>query len=140
MKIDHIGYLCKDIKKTIQTFLQLGFKQDSEIFEDTASDGENKARNVYICFLKNEDICVELVSPINELSDVYATINRQGEGPYHICFQVENLEESIQSLKIEGWMVLKRPAKAVAFNYKRVVFLFKRGAGTIELVEKGADI
>ena len=127
MKIDHIGYLCKDINKSIDVFHSLGYEQESGVIKDNIPDGDNKARNVFICFLRNGENRVELVSPINEASDVYATIKRQGEGPYHICYQVEDLEISVSELKKSGWMVLKRPAKAIAFNNKRVVFLFKVG-------------
>ena len=135
MKIDHIGYLCKDINKSIELFLSLGYGRESEVFEDNISDGENKARNVFICFLRNGEYRVELVSPIDESSDVFSTLKRQGEGPYHICYQVDDLEESIQEFRRSGWMVLKRPAKAMAFDNRLVVFLFKAGAGMIELVE-----
>lgn len=135
MKIDHIGYLCKDINKSLELFLQLGYCQETQVYEDNVPDGNNKARNVFICFLRNEASRIELVSPINEDSDVFATLKRQGEGPYHICYQVKNLDESIQGLKTKGWMILKRPAKAMAFDYARVAFLFRSGVGTIELVE-----
>ncbi len=135
MRINHIGYLCKDINKSIQSFLQLGFKQESDIIEDSVPDDNHKARNVYICFMNNEGTRVELVSPIDENSDVYHTINRNGEGPYHICYDSSDLDESIQSLKQEGWMILKRPTRAIALQNSRVVFLFKSGVGIIELVE-----
>ena len=135
MKIDHIGYLCNDINKSIQIFMALGFKQESIVFKDNLQNSDNKARNVFICFIRNGETRIELVSPIDETSDVYSTIKRQGEGPYHICYQVEILEDSIQKLKQSGWMVLKRPAKAMALGNKRVAFLFKSGAGIIELVE-----
>ena len=135
MKIDHIGYLSADIKKSIQTFMALGYEQESVVFEDNIQDGDNKPRNVFICFLRNDETRVELVSPIDEDSDIYHTLKRQGESPYHICYQVDCLEESVHTLKQAGWMVLKKPAKAIALGNKRVVFMFKRGAGTIELVE-----
>lgn len=135
MKIDHIGYLCRNIEKSIELFSQLGYKRESQIFMDNKPDGENKARNVYICFLQNGDSRIELVSPINDSSDVFATLKRQGEGPYHICYQVTDLDESIKEFTKHGWLILKRPAKAMAFDNARVVFLFRTGVGTIELVE-----
>ena len=135
MKIDHIVYLSYSIEKSIKEFSQFGFVQETEIYIDNIPDENNSARNVYICFIKKDNIRVELVSPIDENSDVYSTIKRQGEGPYHICYQVDNLEDKIRELKSNGWMVLKRPAKALAFNYARVSFLFKKSVGMIELVE-----
>ena len=138
MKVDHIGYLVADINKSIEVFKQLGFMRETQVYTDNLPDGENKARNVYICFLRNESTRVELVSPINETSDVSSTIKRQGEGPYHICYKVPSLEDAMSEMKKTGWMVLKRPARALAFDNARVVFLFKRGAGMIELVEMEA--
>lgn len=135
MIIDHIGYLVKDINKSIEVFKSLGFTQETDIITDDILDEENNARNVLLCFMDNETTRVELVSPINESSDVYATLKRQGEGPYHICYRVPDIEESITRLKTSGWLVLKRPSKAVAFDFSCVAFLFKRGAGMIELVE-----
>lgn len=137
MKINHIGYLVKDIAKSISIFQQLGYVQASEVYRDNyvPEGGGYKARNVYICFMKNDENCVELVSPIDESSDVFSTLKRQGEGPYHICYEVESLKDSVSSLIKEGWLVLKRPASAIAFDGADVVFLFRNNIGMIELVE-----
>ena len=136
MKVDHIGYLVTNIEKSIEIFRQIGYEKESEIYIDNQCDGESTARNVYICFLQNETERIELVSPIDEKSDVYSTLKRQGEGPYHICYQVKDLEDSISELKASGWMLMKRPAKAIAFDNRNVAFLFRKGVGTIELVEE----
>ena len=85
--------------------------------------------------MKNEETCIELVSPIDESSDVYSTLKRQGEGPYHICYEVDSLKDSVNELTKQGWLVLRRPAKAMAFDYSEVVFLFRQNIGIIELVE-----
>ena len=135
MKIDHIGYLCEDIEKSIVEFESLGYKKISDIYLDDKSDN-GKARNVYICFMQNEVTRIELVSPMNEQSDVNGTLERQGEGPYHICYRVENLGIIIEKLKSKGYMILKRPAEAIAFSYSEVAFMYKKGIGIIELVEK----
>lgn len=136
MNFDHIGYLSSDIEKSIQTFQQLGYRQVTEIFKDNQPDGDNApARNVYICFLENDATRIELVSPINEKSDIYVTLQRQGEGPYHLCYRTEDLDAQIDKLKQQGWLVLRNPAKAVAFQYARVAFFFKKGIGLMELAE-----
>ncbi len=134
MKVDHIGYLCSDMEKSIREFEQLGYVKQSDVYLDNIPDG-GASRDVYICFLKNEQTWVELVSPMNEQSDVFNTLKRQGEGPYHICYQAECLETRIEELRKSGWMLLKRPAKAIAFQNARVAFLFRYGVGMIELVE-----
>ncbi len=135
MRVNHIGYLVKDIEKSIAIFQSLGYEKISEIFTDDKAPVNEKPRNVYICFMKNRETCIELVSPIDESSDVFSTLKRQGEGPYHICYEVESLKDSVSSLTKEGWLVLKRPARAIAFDGAEVVFLFRNNIGMIELVE-----
>lgn len=136
MKVDHIGFLCADIEKSIALFKSLGFEKQSQVYVDSEHlDGGGTTRNVYICFMQNGDEKIELVSPINEESDVFNTLKRQGEGPYHICLKVKSIEDQLDKLKKQGWIILKRPAKAIAFSHARVVFIFKKGAGLIELVE-----
>ena len=135
MRVNHVGYLVKDIDKSISIFQQLGYEKISEVFTEDKAQGNEKPRNVYICFMKNEGSCVELVSPIDESSDVFSTLKRQGEGPYHICYEVENLKDAVNSLTKEGWLVLKRPTSAIAFDGAEVVSLFRNNIGMIELVE-----
>lgn len=72
---------------------------------------------------------------MDEKSDITDTLKRQGEGPYHICYQTTDLEQIIIDMKKNGWIVIKKPTKAKAFDYARVVFLYKNGAGLVELVE-----
>ena len=138
MKVDHIGYLCTDIQKSIAKFQALGYRKASAVHSDNQPNYVEQgwgSRYVYICFMENGNTRVELVSPMNEESDVWQTLKRQGEGPYHICYSVRNLDAEIDELKKDGWMLLKRPAVAVAFDGARVAFMFCRGAGVIELVE-----
>lgn len=136
MLIDHIGYLCKDINKSIKNFEELGYTQVSDIIDDNISISGNPPRNVLICFLKNQETCIELVSPNGtEPSVVTKQLQRQGEGPYHICYKVDNIDNSIHTLRESGWIIVIPPTPAVAFNNALVAFLFKKSVGIIELVE-----
>ena len=63
-------------------------------------------------------------------------MQRQGEGPYHICYETNNLDDKIAELKSKGWIVVHEPATAVAIQGRRVAFLFKNGMGLIEILEE----
>lgn len=139
MKIDHIGYLSKDIYASINAFKTLGYTQVTEIFRDDIENSDGSKRNVFICFLENNGTKVELVSPIDETSDVHDRLQRHGEGPYHICYQTQNLETAITDLKKNMWLVLKPPTPAIAFDNANVAFLVKKGVGLIEVVEIKED-
>ena len=144
MKIHHIGYLVRDIEKSLEMFLAFeGYEQMSGIVNDNCChDNQLKPRNVKICFIKNFNnvrgggTCIELVSPIDTSSDVYKILQRQGEGPYHICYETNNLDDKIAELKSKGWIVVHEPATAVAIQGRRVAFLFKNGMGLIEILEE----
>ena len=128
MFVDHIGYLTHDINKAILLFTQMGFVQETEIIVDDqagcGSDGERFApRNVYLCFLTNGDYRVELVSPVDEHSIVSKILKKQGDGPYHICYQVSDIYEKTSPQR----RLLSRGGGTVAF-------LYKKNIGMIELV------
>lgn len=132
MKIDHIGYLVRDIQKAAAQFEALGYTRQTPILEDTAH------RNVALCFLENNGTRVELVSPLanGHPSVVDATLHRQGDGPYHICYRLEEpMGQALDTLRAQGWLIVTPPEEAVAFGGRQVAFLFRLGVGLIELVE-----
>ncbi len=135
MIVDHIGYLVKDMERSIESFEKLGYVRDSKIFEDN-EEFLGRARNIRICFMKCGDTCIELVSPMKDIqNDVSNQLLRQGEGPYHICYKVKELEKTVSEMKSKGWIVTKAPMPAIALSGASVAFLFKNSVGLIELVE-----
>lgn len=129
MKIHHIGYLVKDIKKAVEQFKNLGYSMEVETIYDTE-------RDVDICFMVNMGYRVELVSPCSKQSVVYEQLKRIGNSPYHVCYEVSNIELEMQRLRDNKYVIMIQPQNAVAFSGKRVVFLYHRNVGMIELVEE----
>lgn len=128
MKINHVGYLVGNIERAILSFEALGYSKKSDIVEDPL-------RKIKICFLEQEGYCIELVSPTEEESVVYKTYKKMKDTPYHICYEVANIEESIAILKTQGYTQIQPIQEAVAFGGRRVVFLYNKYIGLIELVE-----
>lgn len=138
-KTDHIGYLTWDIEKSTALFEKLGFWPQTQTIADDrapANAPEVSARKVDLRFLSDGTYTVELVSPMADDSVVGKTMKKQGEGPYHLCFCVDDLEKTLEELKRERWIVVQKPAEAVAFGGRRVAFLFKKYMGLVELLEK----
>ena len=129
MKVHHIGYLVKNIDKSIAACRKLGFRVT---IDATWDDG----RDAYLSFLENDGYCVELIAPSKE-SDLYPLLKQYNHAPYHMCYQCDNLEETIHELKAEKFMLFKEPAPApVIGEHARVAFLMNARAGMIELVEE----
>ena len=128
MKIHHIGYLVKNIEKAVKQFENLGFLSEGDIVFD-------EYRGIDILFMTNGDYRIELVSPITDNSVVAKTIKTLGNSPYHICYYCENIDNTTAELRQMKYVPVGDAAPASAFGGRRVVFLFNRDIGIIELLE-----
>lgn len=79
---------------------------------------------------------IELIEPVDEKSPVYKILQKSGVTPYHICYEVENIQREIDRLKKEKFLPISKPVRAIAMNNKLICFLFNKNIGLIELVEK----
>ena len=128
MKVHHIGYAVKDIDKASAAFQLLGFK----FLSGVTYDDERKVR---IAFMINGNEVIELIEPDGDNSAVESVLKKNGPTPYHICYEVDSLEDSVSVLKKSGYIAIKKPQAASAINGRRVVFLMHKDLGIIELVE-----
>lgn len=128
MKYHHIGVACFDIDATADKYTTMGYSKGNTIYDPI--------QNVNICFLSHPEMpCVELLAPVDENSPVNGTLQKNGTGPYHTCYEVENLEDSVKKLRKLRYMIVKKPEPACAIDNRRVCFLFHKDMGLIELVE-----
>ena len=128
LKIHHIGYLVKDIKKALSSFQDLGFS----IAQETVFDS---IRKVNICFLEKDGYTIELVSPTDSTSVVTKLLKKYKNSPYHICYISQNMVSDIQALNNIGYICIDEPTPAPAFENKNVVFLMNPNLGMIELLD-----
>ncbi len=82
---------------------------------------------------------VELVGPAEgqgpgPLDAILATSN---ESIYHLCYETENLDASLEAMKAAEFRMLciSAPKPAILFNNRRVSFYMVKGFGIIELLE-----
>lgn len=127
MKVHHIGYAVKNLEQSISAFEALGYTA-GEITSDAG-------RHIRIAFLQNGSECVELVAPDGDETPVDGVLKSVGPTPYHICYEVSNLEEALNELQKSRWIVTKQPEPAPAIGGAAVAFLYHRRVGMIELVE-----
>lgn len=128
MKIHHIGYSVKNINQSINGFKKLGYNLEGELIKDIN-------RKVCIQFLILNEYRIELVAPLAKESPLDNILRKNGEGPYHICYETDNIDNAINKLVNEKYILVENKSKAVAINCQNVAFLFKKGIGLIELVE-----
>lgn len=127
--VNHIGYAVRDIQKTAQYYLDAGW-QLSEIYEE-------EVQHAKIAFLTKEGFQkIELVAPLKEgeSSPVDTYLQKIGCCTYHVCYDVDDIEQAVEDLFDEGFKPLFEPVESVAMNNHQICYLYHLHVGLIELV------
>jgi len=129
MELHHIGIAANSVEDTAKWYVTMGYTM-TEIKEDPI-------QKVLYVFLKKDGCPVlELVQPTDKTSPVYNILKRAGVSAYHFCYETGNLQKSIEDLEKQDFKILVEPVKAIAFNNRKISFLYHIDIGIIELLEK----
>lgn len=127
-KVEHIGYVTKNIEKTAATFSIFGY-----VAGDIVSDDTQKTR---ICFLRKDgEVPIELVEPYPE-NETMLKMLKKGTTPYHTCYRVSNVHVVYDKLVDSGFTPLFQPVVAPAFNNRLICYFWKNDIGLLEVVEQ----
>ena len=125
----HIGVAVFDIGNCASLYTGAGYAGTDTVYDPV--------QNVRICFLEKEGMPrIELVEPHDGKSPVTNILKKNGVGPYHMCYTVKDIDDSVSRLRKMGFIPVTRPVGAVAMGGNRICFLFNKNTGLIELVEK----
>ena len=131
MKLHHIGIVVKNIQES------LGELTKFLDFKETSVPVGVKSQKVNVCFLKTSDIYIELIEPIENDSPVKA-FSQSGGGFHHLCFEVDDILEEIETMKQKGARVIVEPT--IGFEDRLIAFILLNLKNTncnlIELVNK----
>jgi len=128
MLFHHLGVATDSIEQTI-LFIEQNFNiiKKTDIIFDTLQDAN-------LCMLTTEEgTNIELVSG----KTVQRFIKKQ-QFLYHTCWEVEDIEKSINSLYDSGALLISPAKEAILFNNRKVAFMHS-ALGIIELLEKEKD-
>ncbi len=127
LKFHHIGALTRDMRLSERDFNMLGFSFENKIYDPI--------QQVNLLFGKNDlGILLELVEPVDG-SSIVPLLKRNGPGPYHLCFEVEDIYLKGTELKKHGFICTRKPEKAIAFDNRLVAFYYSLQSGLVELLE-----
>jgi methylmalonyl-CoA/ethylmalonyl-CoA epimerase len=79
---------------------------------------------------------IELVEPLDISSPVNTLLKKNGVSPYHLCYEVSSIQQSIEMFKSAGLKQISAVSEAVAFEGRLIVFLYNSNYGLIELLQK----
>lgn len=130
MNIHHIGYAVASVEKSRSSFEAMGYVAEGDCTDDAF-------RKVRILFMTQGSYRIELIAPLEAGSPVDKIVRQNGPTPYHLCYEVENIDLSLPELKKNGFKPITGADPAPAIGGRRVMFLMSLRQGLIELVEKG---
>lgn len=128
--IDHVGYAVKNLHSAKKYFGALGFEFGIDI--------EDVLRSVEVAVGQN---CaggrIELIAPVGDRkSPIDGYLQKMGSTPYHLCYNVENMEKTVEELLEMGFTMLEVPAPSVPLG-GMVCFMYSCETGILELVDYG---
>jgi methylmalonyl-CoA/ethylmalonyl-CoA epimerase len=91
-------------------------------------------QRVCVAFVDLHGAVVELIEPAGEKSPVASSLAK-GQKLVHLCYCVPRLEDAVAHAEQHECRQLSEPAPAIAFNGRRIVWLYHPTYGLIELLE-----
>lgn len=132
MRLHHVGIVTDDIKS--------GIKRHKALFNlrpvtKVVSDPNQKVAVVLLSTPEQEGTSVELIAPLAKDSPV-SNVLKKGTHLYHICFEVDDIEEALERARKQGAIVVSRPSEAKLYRGKRIAFIYTRDKYLVEFLEK----
>ena len=133
-KLLHVGVAVPSLEAATELLANLlGYKVVSGPFDDPL-------QKVTVSFLgkANTDVAeIELIAPLGEDSPIRLMLGKQGGGAYHLCFETKDLDAALVHARDQGCVVLSEPVPAVAFQGRRIAWIYTNSRQLFELVEAG---
>jgi methylmalonyl-CoA/ethylmalonyl-CoA epimerase len=130
MKIHHIGIVVNDIQDSLGEFSKF------INFDETTIPTLVGSQKVNVCFMKLGEMRIEIIEPVGDDSPVENFL-KKGGGFNHICFEVENISETIDEIIKKGGRLIVSPVEG--FEGRQIAFVLlnmkKTNFNLVELAE-----
>lgn len=114
-KVEHIGIAVKNLTSSVPLFEKL---LNSRCYKTESVESEQ----VNTAFFRSGETKIELVESSDPEGVIAKFISKKGEGLHHIAFEVANIEQEMERLRNEGFVLLSEKPRPGADN-KLVCFL-----------------
>ena len=116
-KVNHIAIAVPDVKKAALKWQQALDIKKSEIIV-------LEEHGVKVVFLEFSNLKIELLEPLNNESPISKFLEKNPKGGmHHICFEVEKISETLNSLKNKKIKILGDGNPKIGAHKKPVIFL-----------------
>jgi methylmalonyl-CoA/ethylmalonyl-CoA epimerase len=133
MVMHHLGIAVKSLTTAIDSYKEMfGYDLLSGPFHDPIQE-------VSVCFIGPLDatssIAIELVEPASRNSPINKFLSKE-VGAYHICYETDNILDTLTHLRSKHCIIIQEPVPAVAFNMRQIAWLYTPTRQLVELLQK----
>jgi methylmalonyl-CoA/ethylmalonyl-CoA epimerase len=130
--LHHFGYVVSSLPEALNGFAgSMGARVISEVIHDARQD-------VYVAFLQppsQDSVQLELVAPASATSPVMA-FAQKGGGLHHVCYEVDDLDETLAQARRRKCLPVRPPKPAAAFHGRRIAWIITPERLLIEYLER----
>jgi methylmalonyl-CoA/ethylmalonyl-CoA epimerase len=129
-KLHHIGIAVRDLAATIDLYTRL-----FGVGEWERISMPERHMEIAVCHIG--DTLLEFITPTSDEAAFAKFLHERGEGMHHVAYQVEDIEQALQTLEQGGMRLIDQHARPGIHN-TQVAFLHPKATGgvLIELVEE----
>ncbi len=130
MRLHHIGIVVKSLEKSGEEYARsLHLEPRTGIIFDPL-------QQVRLQFwaLPGDATVIELIEPAGPESPARRALEKGG-GLNHLCYEVPDIEAAVAQAREQGALQTREILSAVAFDGRRVAFVYYRLLGLIEFLE-----
>ena len=131
LKVEHIGIAVKSLTDSVPLFEKL---LNSRCYKTEPVESEK----VNTAFFQYGETKIELLESMDPDGTIAKFLEKKGEGIHHIAIEVDDIENEMERLKREGFVLLNEKPKAGADN-KLICFLHPKTTNGV-LIELCMDI
>ncbi len=124
MRLHHFGIACADIGPVKEWV-----KQTHRIVDEGKPVSDPLQQATLVLMRTADGMLIELIQG-GQIQNVI----KRGITLYHICYSVEDIDQTVKDFESKGAKVISAPQPAVLFKGKKVAFL-QTPMGMIELLE-----
>jgi methylmalonyl-CoA/ethylmalonyl-CoA epimerase len=134
-KLLHVGVAVPTLGPTTELLSDLlGYRVVSGPFDDPIQ----KVRVIFLAKSDRDAAEIELIAPLGEDSPIQSMMAKSGGGAYHLCFETSDLDGALEHARKNGCIVVSSPVPAVAYQGRRIAWIYTRSRQLFELVEAKA--
>lgn len=131
-RLHHVGFVVPSINGAIERFESgLQLRWDQHIFYDPV-------QTVRVTFLRRDsgdEPLIELVEPASPTSRVAGFLSRGG-GLHHLCYEIDSLDDGLQTALSAGGILVLPASPAIAFSGREIAWVCTADRLLVEYLQR----